>query len=39
MQALTALFHDPQQLAALGVTEEELIADLNWPETERERRS
>jgi hypothetical protein len=34
MEALTALFDDPQQLAALGLTEEELVADLTWPASE-----
>ena len=30
-QSLTALLTDPRQLAQLGPTEEEVLADLMWP--------
>ena len=39
MEALAALLNDPARLAALGPTEEELLADLLWPASGRERRS
>jgi hypothetical protein len=31
MDALSELLLDPKRLAALGPTEEELLADLTWP--------
>ncbi len=30
-QSLSALLSDPRQLAELGPTEEEVLADLMWP--------
>jgi hypothetical protein len=33
MESLAAVLLDPRQLAKLGPTEEELLADLMWPES------
>jgi hypothetical protein len=32
MESLAALLTDPRRLAELGPTEEELLADLTWPD-------
>jgi hypothetical protein len=33
MEALSEFLFDPRRLADIGLTEEELLADLMWPET------
>jgi len=38
MESLAAVLLDPRRLAQLGPTEEEVLADLMWPEP-RERAS
>jgi hypothetical protein len=37
MESLTAILQDPRRLADLGLTEEELVADLTWPVSEDNR--
>jgi hypothetical protein len=32
MEALSDFLFDPRRLADIGLTEEELLADLMWPE-------